>query len=86
MAIWLQTILAAAGLVVLAPLMAWVGHKHGRSIKGGVALASILLGFGLPLDPPVARAIEAVEGEEEGAEAAGDPKIPRSKVATKRDG
>jgi hypothetical protein len=49
MSAWLGYLLA---LGALAPLMAWLGHRHGRSIKGGPALASILLGFGVPFDPP----------------------------------
>ncbi|HEY2750394.1 hypothetical protein [Phenylobacterium sp.] len=52
MSAWLGYLPALGALVVLAPLMAWLGHRHGRSIKGGLALASILLGFGVPFDPP----------------------------------
>ena len=43
---WLGYLLAFAALLVLAPLVGWLGHKHGRSIKGGVALASLMLGMG----------------------------------------
>jgi hypothetical protein len=63
MSAWLGYLLALGGLVVLAPLMAWLGHRNGRSIKGGFALAAILLGFGVPIDPPAKHLIEASEGE-----------------------
>ena len=66
MSTWLGYLAALAALIVLAPLMAWVGHTHGRSIKGGIALASIMLGFGVPLDPPTKHLIEATEGEVKG--------------------
>ena len=50
---WLGYLLAFAALLVLAPLLAWLGHKHGRSLKGGLALASIMLGFGVrSIRPP----------------------------------
>ena len=32
---WLGYFLALAALLVLAPLFALLGRKHGRSIKGG---------------------------------------------------
>jgi hypothetical protein len=73
---WLGDLLALAALIVLAPLMAWVGHKHGRRLKGGLALASIMLGFGVPLDPPTKHLIEAAEGEVKGDNENGDPPDP----------
>jgi hypothetical protein len=73
---WLGYLLAFGALVVLAPLVAWLGHRHGRSIKGGIALASIMLGFGIPLDPPAKHLIEAKEGRIEGGDESGDPPDP----------
>jgi hypothetical protein len=78
MSAWLGYLLALGALVVLAPLMAWLGHRHGRSIKGGLALASILLGFGVPFDPPTKHLIEANEGEEKGDSESGEPPLPTS--------
>ena len=67
---------ALATLLVLAPLLAWLGHRHGRSIKGGVALASIMLGFGVPLDPPAKHFIEAKQGRVKGSDETGEPPDP----------
>ena len=73
---WFGYLLALASLVVLAPLLGWLGHKHGRSIKGGIALASIMLGFGVPLDPPTKHLIEAKEGRVKGDNQSGEPPDP----------
>lgn len=67
---------ALATLLVLAPLVGWLGHKHGRSIKGGMALASIMLGFGVPLDPPTKHLIEAKQGRVESDDETGEPPDP----------
>jgi hypothetical protein len=67
---------ALATLLVLAPVVGWLGHKHGRSIKGGIALASIMLGFGVPLDPPTKHLIEAKEGHVESDDETGEPPDP----------
>jgi predicted hotdog family 3-hydroxylacyl-ACP dehydratase len=74
---WIGIGLALAALVVLAPLVAWLGHRHGRSIKGGVALASIMLGFGVPLDPPTKHLIEAKQGRVRGDDETGEPPDPK---------
>ena len=73
---WRGDFLALAALIVIAPLVAWLGHKHGRSIKGGAALASILLGFGVPMDPPAKHLIEAKEGQVAADDESGDPPDP----------
>ena len=65
-----------AALLVLAPLVGWLGHKHGRSIKGGVALASLMLGMGAMFDPPVKAATEAEEAMVKGDKGSGDPPDP----------
>jgi hypothetical protein len=75
---WLSYLLAIVALIVLTPLMAWLGRRHGRSIKGGIALASIMLGFGVPLDPPTKHLIEASEGEVKGENESGEPPDPTS--------
>ena len=73
---WRGDLLALAALVILAPLIAWLGHKHGRSVKGGIALASIMLGFDVPLDPPAKHLIEAKESRIKGGDENGDPPGP----------
>jgi hypothetical protein len=73
---WLGYLLALAALIVIAPLIGWLGHRHGRSIKGGVALASILLGFGVPMDPPTKHLIEAKEARAAGDDENGEPPDP----------
>ena len=59
MAGWLQYLIAGLALLVVAPLVAWIGLRHGRQIRGNLALASILLGFGHALDPPPEPKVEA---------------------------
>jgi len=73
---WLGYLLALAALLVLAPLLGWLGHKHGRSVKGGVALASIMLGFGVPMDPPAKHLIEATVKRLNEEDESGDPPDP----------
>jgi hypothetical protein len=58
------------------PVRLNVGHRHGRSIKGGVALTSILLGFGVPMDPPTKHLIEAKEARVAGDDENGEPPDP----------
>ena len=76
MPLWLSYLLAVLALVVLAPLLGWLGHKHGRSIKGGIALASIMLGFGVPIDPPAKHLIEAKQARVRGDDETGEPPDP----------
>ena len=59
----------------MAPLLAWAAGRLGSKVKGGVMLASALLGFGAVFDQPAKHAIEAVERVEEG-EAEREPKDP----------
>jgi len=61
MAVWIQYLIAFAALVVLAPLVAWLAHRFGGRAKGGLMLASVLLGFGAVADPPSKHMIEAAE-------------------------
>jgi hypothetical protein len=72
---WLPYAIAAAVLLVLAPLAALTGKRYGRSIKGGLVLGSILLGFGYAIDPPAKQAIEAAhkDADKKGPQPAGDP-------------
>ena len=71
---WLGYLLAIAALLILAPLVGWVGRRHGKSIKGGAGLAFVLLGIGHVMDPPARHLVEAVGGEEEPSDPAGEPK------------
>ena len=73
---WLGYLLALAAFLVLAPLLGWLGHKHGRSIKGGVAMASLMLGMGAMFDAPVKAALEAQEAQVKGDEENGEPPDP----------
>ena len=68
------------------PLFAWLGHRHGRSIKGGIALASIMLGFGVPLDPPAKHLIEAKQGRVKAGDETGEPPDPDVTTPTPSDG
>jgi hypothetical protein len=75
---WMLTpyLIAFALLLVLAPLLGWLGRQFGSKAKGGVMFASILLGFGHVLDQPAKHAIEATEEERAGPEN-GDPPRPK---------
>jgi len=48
------------------------GRHIGRSIKGGIAFASVLLGFGMVIDPSARHGIESVENERDDPEAETD--------------
>jgi hypothetical protein len=76
MPLWLGYLVALAALLILAPLVAWLGRRHGRSIKGGIALASVMLGLGVPLDPPTKHLVEASEARVKGDDETGEPSLP----------
>lgn len=61
MAVWVQYLLAVVVFLALAPLVAWLARGLGAKAKGGLMLASVLLGFGAVMDPPAKHAIEAAE-------------------------
>ena len=73
---WLGYLLAFAALLVIAPLIGWLGHRYGRQIKGGAALASVMLGMGALFDPPVKAPTVAEEAQVKGDEESGDPPDP----------
>jgi hypothetical protein len=73
MPIWLQYLIAFAALIIIAPFVARFGKRHGRRMKGGLVMASILFGFGEALDPPSKHLIEAQEGEEKAGPETGEP-------------
>jgi hypothetical protein len=72
MPIWIWDLIAVAALVVIAPLIALAGKRHGRRIRGSLMMASILLGFGHALDPPPQEKVEASEPGKD-ARSPGDP-------------
>jgi hypothetical protein len=61
MAEWMQFAIGGLALAILAPTAALVGKRYGRKVKGGLVLASILLGIGHPIDPPPRARIEDAE-------------------------
>lgn len=63
--------IAVGAFAVLAPLMAWLGARYGRTARGGLGL--LLLGLGQVADPPQKHLVEANDGEETEAPAPGDP-------------
>ncbi len=73
MPVWLEYLAALAALVVAFPIAAWIAQRLGRSAKGGLVLASFMLGLGEAADPPSQRMIEAGAPEEREAPPAGDP-------------
>ena len=62
----LEALIAVLALLVLAPVFAWIGKRHGRRIRGNLVMASILLGIGHAMDPPPAQKVEAAEPGEGG--------------------
>ncbi|HEY5411040.1 MAG TPA: hypothetical protein VIJ94_09980 [Caulobacteraceae bacterium] len=74
MATWLQDLIAIAAVLVVAPLVAWIGKRHGRRIRGNLALASILLGFGHAIDPPPEPKVEAAQPGKGGPQPGEPPK------------
>jgi hypothetical protein len=77
---WLGYLVALAALLVVAPAMAWLGRRHGRSIKGSAGLALMMLGLGEVVDPPKQHLIEAIEGEEDEPAESGEPKVPAKRA------
>jgi hypothetical protein len=73
---WLGYLPAFAAMLVLPRTLGWLGHKHGRSVKGGAPLASLMLGLGAMFDPPVKAATEAEEAMVKGDKGSGDPPDP----------
>ncbi len=61
MASWLKIGSALAVVATLAPAIAWLAFRCGKSLRGGLALGAILLGIGEPLDPPPKEKVESAE-------------------------
>jgi hypothetical protein len=83
---WVDYLLAFAAVVVFAPLLGWLGARHGRRIKGGVAMASLMLGLGAMFDPPAKAATAAEEALVKGDKGSGDPPDPEIAPAKPSDG
>jgi hypothetical protein len=77
MAVWVQDLIALGALLVLAPLIAFVGRRHGKRIRGNLVLAGILLGLGHTLDPPPQQKVEAAEPGKPGPKP-GEPPEPEA--------
>ena len=75
MAPWLQYLIGFTALAILAPLMARVAKAWGSKAKGGLMLASVLLGFGAVMDQPAKHAIEATE-KKKGPPENDEPPLP----------
>ena len=71
---WLGYLAALIAFLVLAPLVAWLGRRHGRSIKGGAALASMMLGMGAMFEPSKRALSEVREEQVKGGADTGEPK------------
>jgi len=72
---WLPWSLALAGLLLLAPVMAWTARRWGARARGGLMLASILLGLGEAVDPPSKHMIEAREDRPDRKGGPGEPPL-----------
>jgi hypothetical protein len=74
---WPAVAAVLVALVLLGPAVAWLGRRYGRSVKGGLVLGSILLGFGHVIDRPSREAVEAAgeEADRKGPPAPGDPPL-----------
>lgn len=73
---WTQWLIALGVLVVLAPLLARMGRGLGKSAKGGLMLASVLLGIGEVVDQPAKHATEETELAK-GSPENDEPPLPR---------
>jgi hypothetical protein len=61
MSLWVKDLIALGALLLVAPLFAWIGLRHGKRLRGSLIMASILLGFGHAIDPPPQDKVEASE-------------------------
>lgn len=75
MALWLKDLIALGALLVVTPLFAWIGLRHGRRIRGSIVLASFLLGFGHVMDPPPHEKVEAAEPGRRGPKPGEPPEL-----------
>ena len=75
MSTWADWLLAILVLALAAPFIAIGARRLGRSAKGGLALASVLLGFGQVLDPPSKHAVEVGENKRKDRAAPGEPPL-----------
>ena len=84
---WLGYLLAVVAVFAFAPLLGWSASKQGRrKIKGGVAMASLMLGMGAIFDPPQKAATEAEEAMVKGNQGSGDPPDPEIVPTSPSDG
>ena len=72
---WAQWAMAGVAFAVLAPLVAWRGRHIGARMKGGLALAVFMLGFGEALDPPTKHRIEETRDDVKGPPPPGEPPL-----------
>ncbi len=68
MPVYLQWLVALAALVLIAPLMVWLGHVVGRKVarkNPGLGIALLLFVPFFKLDPPPPPPAEAVHKDDE---------------------
>lgn len=68
----MQTLVFIFLFTLITVLAAVFGRSIGRSVKGGIAFASVLLGVGMVMDPPARRSFECVESDRDDSEASKD--------------
>jgi hypothetical protein len=76
MPVWLQYLLAVAGLAIAGPLIALGARRYGGRLRGGAGMVGLLLGLGEAADPGKRHLIEAMEQKRRDAPAPGDPPAP----------
>ncbi|WP_155914547.1 hypothetical protein [Asticcacaulis sp. AC460] len=59
----MNILLSLVAILVAGILAGVVGRLWGRSIRRGVGFASVMLGFGMVLDPPAHKGVEAADRE-----------------------
>ena len=75
MPMWAHWLFAILAFALAAPFVAIGARRLGRTAKGGLALASLLLGVGQVVAPPSKHTIEVGENRRRDRAAPGDPPL-----------